>query len=114
MNKLLNLTLLYDLYGDLLTDKKKTFFEMYYHENLSLNEIGEEYGITPQGVRDHLQKTEGLLLNYEEKLGFLEKENNNKKLIEEIQTTLGKVSITSTEQLKLQKLLTKLGGNHGI
>jgi len=71
MDNLVKLALLYDLYGALLTDKQQETFEAYHHENLSLRELGRAYGISPQGVRDSVKRSEALLMDYEEKVGFL-------------------------------------------
>ena len=70
MSKNLDITLLLDFYGDLLTEKQRTFISYYYNDDLSLAEIAANEGITRQGVRALIKRTEGLLLNYEEKLGF--------------------------------------------
>ena len=71
MDNLVKLTLLYDLYGGLLTDKQQAIFEAYYHDDMSLRELGTEYNISPQAVRDNIKRGEALLLNYEAKVGFL-------------------------------------------
>ena len=55
------LILLYDYYGDLLTDRQKECFELRYNQDLSLGEIGQELGISRQGVFDNLSRTEALL-----------------------------------------------------
>ncbi len=65
----LELVLLYDYYGDLLTDRQKECFEMRYYQDLSLGEIGEELGISRQGVHDNLSRAEALLQNMEAKTG---------------------------------------------
>ena len=64
-----DLVLLYDYYGDLLTDRQKECFEMRYYQDLSLGEIGEELGISRQGVHDNLSRAEALLRNMEIKTG---------------------------------------------
>ena len=46
------MTMLFDFYGELLTDRQKEFFDLYYNEDLSLAEIAENAGISRQGVRD--------------------------------------------------------------
>ena len=63
------IVLLYDYYGDLLTDRQKECFEMRYYQDLSLGEIGEELGISRQGVHDNLNRAEALLLEMEAKTG---------------------------------------------
>ena len=73
MAKELKFVLLLDCYGDLLTEHQKNIMELYYCEDLSLAEIGNPLGITRQAVRDIIKRTENILLNYEEKLGFAER-----------------------------------------
>ena len=70
MAKELKFVLLLDCYGELLTEHQRNVMALYYCDDLSLSEIGEPLGITRQGVRALVKRTEGLLLNYEEKLGF--------------------------------------------
>ena len=65
----IDLILLYDYYGDLLTERQKECFEMRYYQDLSLGEIGEELGISRQGVHENLSRAEALLRNMEAKTG---------------------------------------------
>ena len=65
------MALLYDYYGDLLTEKQRTCFDLYYNQDLSLSEIAEETGVTRQGVHDTLLRAEALLGNMEEKTGCI-------------------------------------------
>jgi predicted DNA-binding protein YlxM (UPF0122 family) len=73
MAKDLKFVMLLDCYGDLLTEHQRSIAELYYCEDLSLAEIGTPLGITRQAVMSIIKRTEGILLNYEEKLGFAEK-----------------------------------------
>ena len=68
--KLIKLTVLFDIYGDILTEKQKEFFDLYYNNDLSLGEISENEGITRQGVRDSIHRAETVLFEMEEKLGL--------------------------------------------
>ena len=68
------LILLYDYYGDLLTDRQKECFELRYNQDLSLGEIGLELGISRQGVFDNLSRTEALLKNMEAKTGCVRRD----------------------------------------
>jgi len=63
--------LLFDFYGRLLTDRQRSFVELYYCQNLSLGEIAEEYSVTRQAVHDTLKRAEQQLFSYEEKLGLV-------------------------------------------
>jgi predicted DNA-binding protein YlxM (UPF0122 family) len=70
MDRFVENTLLLDFYGGLLTEKQQRFFSLYYNQNMSLKEIADEEGISPQAVRDLLKRTEKLLSGYEEVLGL--------------------------------------------
>ena len=65
----IEIVLLYDYYGDLLTVRQKECFEMRYYQDLSLGEIGEELGISRQGVHENLSRAEALLRDMEAKTG---------------------------------------------
>jgi predicted DNA-binding protein YlxM (UPF0122 family) len=65
----IDMILLYDYYGDLLTSRQRECFELRYYQDLSLGEIGEELGISRQGVHDNLSRAEALLRNMEAKTG---------------------------------------------
>ena len=69
-NQAYRMALLYDFYGDTLTDRQKEFYDLYYNEDLSLSEIADNLGITRQGVRDAIKRGEGTILELEEKVGF--------------------------------------------
>ena len=75
---------LIDLYGILLTKNQLMVMEYYYMDDLSLSEIGENLEITRSAVFDTIKKSTKILLDYEAKLGLLEKENKKKQLIDEI------------------------------
>jgi len=68
--KNLEITMLLDFYGEMLTEKQRSFLEYYYDDDLSLSEIAENEGITRQGVRDAIKRAEAQLLNMEQKLGL--------------------------------------------
>ena len=72
-DKTLEMTLLFDFFGDLLTEKQREYFDYYYNDDLSLSEIAELTGISRQGVRDILLRSESLLRQYEEKAGVVER-----------------------------------------
>ena len=70
MAKNLELSLLMDFYGDMLTEKQREVMEYYYNDDLSLGEIAANEGISRQGVRDAVKRAEFQLLEMEERLGL--------------------------------------------
>ena len=71
MDKKIEISMLWQIYGALLTEKQKEYIDYYYNEDLSLAEIAQNDGITRQGVRDIIKKGEKKLFEYEEKLLFI-------------------------------------------
>ena len=67
----LTMTLLYDYYGELLTEKQRGLFDLYYNQDYSLSEIASAAGISRQGVHDTLARAEELLEGYEAALGCI-------------------------------------------
>ncbi|MEG1971574.1 MAG: YlxM family DNA-binding protein [Oscillospiraceae bacterium] len=78
MAKNMQVSLLYDFYGDLLTEKQQEAIELYYNEDLSLAEIAQFDDITRQGVRDSIKRAEAQLFEFEERLGLYERFQNIK------------------------------------
>ena len=70
MAKNLEVTMLFDIYGGMLTKKQQDFISYYYDDDLSLAEIAENEGITRQGVRDAIKRAEAQLFAFEEQLGL--------------------------------------------
>ena len=67
----LEMTLLFDYYGDLLTERQRACLDLRYNQDLSLGEIAQELGVSRQGVYDNLSRAEALLRHMEEKTGFV-------------------------------------------
>ena len=70
MAKDLEMGYLLDFYGEVLTEKQREMLRQYYNDDLSLSEIGENFGITRQGARDAIKHGENALKELEEKVGF--------------------------------------------
>ena len=70
MAKNLEISVLLDFYGEMLTEKQRDVVELYYNEDLSLSEIAAHSQITRQGVRASIKRAEGILLGLEERLGL--------------------------------------------
>ncbi len=78
------MSMLFDYYGDLLTDKQKELFDLYYNEDLSLAEIAEHAGISRQGVRDAIVRSETVLRETEDRLGLVKKYGSYETKLEQI------------------------------
>ena len=80
MEKIFERNILYDFYGELLTEHQKKIYEDAVYSDLSLSELSEEYGITRQGIHDLIKRCDKLLIGYEEKLHLVEKFEKTKHL----------------------------------
>ena len=72
-NQTYRMTMLFDFYGELLTERQKEFFDLYYNEDLSLAEIAENAGISRQGVRDVIVRAEASMQEVEDKTGIIKR-----------------------------------------
>ena len=72
-NDTLIMTMMFDFFGDLLTDKQREYYDLYHNEDLSLSEIAEKAGITRQGVYDIITRAEKSLVMMEQKTGVVRK-----------------------------------------
>lgn len=73
MDKILEKNLLFDFYGELLTDHQKKIYGDLIYGDLSLSELAEEYGISRQGIHDIIKRCDKILEEYEEKLHLVDK-----------------------------------------
>ena len=92
---ILQLSLLLDFYGELLTPKQRDVFTMYHQDDLSLSEIAAEEGVSRQAVQDQLRRTEKLLAGYEERLGLVARFLEQKRLVRQIRTLAGELNETA-------------------
>ena len=106
MEEKIKISLLYQLYGKMLTEKQQEIIEDYYNNDLSLSEIAENNDITRQAVRDIIKKSEKKLNSYEKTLGLMQKSIEQKNKIEEIIKMLSNIK---KEEIKdIEKELKKL------
>lgn len=80
----LYISLYNDYYGSLLTDYQRELIDGYYNLDMSLGELAEEHGISPQGVRDALKRAEKQLQSYEQKLSLVAKTQKVREMLEEV------------------------------
>lgn len=99
MEKIVEQGLLYDFYGELLTEHQRTVYEGVVLNDLSLSEIAEEQGISRQGVHDLIKRCDRLLNGYETKLGLVRKFLELKKMVGEIHGLTSEFGNTKEEKL---------------
>ncbi|HLR33961.1 MAG TPA: sigma factor-like helix-turn-helix DNA-binding protein [Tissierellales bacterium] len=102
--KIVELGILFDFYGKLLSENQYTVVELYYIHDLSLSEIGEELGITRQGVYDSLKRAENNLYDFENNLGLVEKFKNVSNEVNNILKYV-KVIVKDAEDLNNQEIV---------
>ena len=98
MDKKVEISMLWEIYGSLLTDKQNEYIDYYYNQDLSLSEIAENDDITRQAVRDIIKKGERKLFEYEEKLLFMKKTINQEQKIQQILFNLTKIQKDSSDK----------------
>ncbi len=81
---MLELSLLFDFYGDLLTDRQRICFDLHRNQDLSLAEIAESEGISRQGVHDSIVRAEAALRHFEETMGCVRRERRLQEGLERI------------------------------
>ena len=84
MERIVEQTLLYDFYGELLTPHQKTIYEEYVLDDFSISEIAKEHNISRQGVHDQLKRIDKLLNEYEDTLHLIDRFLKIKEKINEI------------------------------
>ena len=84
MEETLKNSMLFDFFGDMLTDKQQEYYDLYHNEDLSLSEIAESAGITKQGVYDIIIRAEKTLTKFEQKTGVIQKWFETRSEIEKL------------------------------
>ena len=104
MEKKVEISMLWQIYGNLLTEKQYKVIDYYYNQDLSLSEIAENYNITRQAARDNIKKGENKLFEYEEKLQIMKTTLRNEKKIEDILEQITKIQ-TNYSDKQIAKIL---------
>ena len=99
--KPLEMSLLFDFYGETLTEKQRELFDLYYNEDLSLAEIAEHAGITRQGVRDSIKRAEHVLGEMESKLGLVARYGDTERCALELRDEVSRLRNLNTNALHL-------------
>jgi predicted DNA-binding protein YlxM (UPF0122 family) len=106
LEKTTHINLLYDFYQNLLTEKQKNYMELYYHDDLSLSEIAEQYSVSRQAVFENLKRAEHLLEQYEDQLQLLYKYNQRQSIFDQLLGLLEHESEVEFDTIR--KLVTAL------
>ena len=104
MEKNVEMSILCQIYGKLLTEKQYEIINDYYNNDLSLSEIAENNHITRQAVRDIIKKGENKLREAEEKLLFMKKTMEQEKVLQDVLNELSKLQEVSSDK-KIEKIL---------
>ena len=84
--------LLFDYYGDLLTDRQRQCIDYRYNQDLSFGEIASEMGISRQGVFDNIARAEARMAKMEEKTGFVRRDLEHRKAMQTIAACVDRLS----------------------
>lgn len=104
MEKIYQQTLLYDFYGELLTEHQRSIYEDAVYNDLSLGEIAEERGISRQGVHDLIKRCDKILTEYEDRLHLVEKFMHARDKVEKIMALTGEAGEPGQDKRKLQEI----------
>lgn len=110
MEKNVQISMLCQIYGKLLTDKQFELIDNYYNNDLSLSEIAENNEITRQAVRDIIKKGEKKLFEYEKELKIMEKMLNQEKILKSIIQDIEnlKQNLSFNDNKKIDQIKIKL------
>ena len=107
MDEIFKQSLLYDFYGELLTEHQKEIYEQFIVEDLSLSEIAKDAGISRQGVHDLVKRCDKILEEYEAKLHLVEKFLSIKEKVHQINELL---EDAKTDESQLIQDIRKISG----
>ena len=104
-------SLLFDFYGQLLPRRQRQVMELYTEENLSLQEIAEQFEISRQGVHDALRKAQKALTGYEESLGLVDRFLASEEAVDTIDARISEMEQAVTQgSLSQEEILQRLAG----
>lgn len=104
MEKIVEQGLLYDFYGELLTEHQRQIYEARVFDNLSLSEIAQDFEISRQGVHDLIKRCDKILQGYEDKLHLLQKFMNIKETITQIESITNQDDVRKLANRILEEL----------
>lgn len=104
MEKIYEQTMLFDFYGELLTEHQRSIYEDAVYNDMSLGEIAQERGISRQGVHDLIKRCDKILQDYESKLHLVERFAKAKATVGEIErlTRVDEPEKQNSEQMSIR------------
>ena len=105
----LEMSLLFDFYGGMLTEKQQECFDMRYNQDLSLGEIGEAMGVSRQAVCDNLARTEALLRKMEDNIGCVRRSLRTRKAVQQIQEAVRQLPEDPATSHLVRQILSAVG-----
>ena len=109
-NQTYRMTMLFDFYGEVLTDKQRDMMQQYFNMDLSLSEIADNFNITRQGVRDAIKRGETILTDLESQIGFAAKYRDLISGVEQIKTLAQNISFYNIASYTTNDEITKSAG----
>ncbi len=103
-NQAYRMAMLFDFYGDMLTERQREFYDLYYNEDLSLSEIAENYGISRQGVRDVIVRAEATLTELEDKTGIIRRFHVMQDQLKNVQRAVTDIGQRNTQQYQDEEI----------
>ena len=104
MDKIYEQTMLFDFYGELLTDHQRSIYEDALYNDMSLGEIAEERGISRQGVHDLIRRCDKILQDYESKLHLVERFARAKETVGEIERLTAPKADSADVEERLERI----------
>ena len=100
-------TMLFDFYGDLLTEKQREYYDLHFNSDLSLQEIAEQSGVSRQAVWDIIRRAEQSMNEIEDKTGLVARAVRRRKAVEELEKLIAGLPEGETKA-ELQKRISEL------
>ena len=97
-------TMLFDFYGDLLTEKQREYYDLHYNSDLSLQEIAEQSGVSRQAVWDIIRRAEQSLNEFEDKTGLVARAVRRRKAVEELEELISALPESAAKAEMLAKM----------
>ena len=108
LESFLQVSLLYDFYGALLTDKQRKCIEMHFLNDFSLSEIADEFGVSRQAIYDIINRTRQMLVDYEGKLGLVRRYQTEQECIQDIFSIMKNLPDDIKKKYQLEIVIHKL------